>query len=280
MDCDLHIHTINSDGSSSLRDVIYYAKKSGIKNIAISDHDTMQGVMEAINIGEEMGVTVIPAVEITVMDKKRNRPVHILCYYPENTALLEEFLCTTLVNRRTQKLEMIKKVQEIYPLLELDHVLRYARYSQSIYESHIMQSLCDLGYTNTAIGGLMIELLSKNGSCYVPSNYPGIDELLEVLKKVKAVVVIAHPEEFNSFELAEELALEGKIDGLEYDHPRNGVESRKRIKEIAKAHQLIMTGGSDFHGQYAKQVHPLGSYGCDKTVITQMQQIIADKIKC
>ena len=253
MNCDLHIHTVNSDGSMSVKDVIYYAKKTGLKTIAISDHDTMRGVDEATLAGEQLGIRVIPAVETTVTDTKRNRPVHVLCYFPKNKELLTRFLQSTLDSRREQKLEMIQKIQKIYPLLELDHIFRYAKDSQSIYESHIMQSLCDLGYTNTAIGSFMEVLISKKGSCYVPSRYPTIDELLEVLKEVKAVVVIAHPEEFNSFELAKELAKEGKIDGLEYDHPRNGSEARKIIKEIAQEYHLILTGGTDFHGQYAKK---------------------------
>jgi predicted metal-dependent phosphoesterase TrpH len=277
MDCDLHIHTVNSDGSMSVKDVIYYAQKSGLKNIAITDHDTMRGVEEALYLEKSMGIQVIPAVETTVMDTKRNRPVHVLCYFPKNIAILEKFLQRTLDHRRKQKLEMIEKIQKLYPLLELDHIFRYAKYSQSIYESHIMQSLCDLGYTNTAIGTLMEDLISKKGSCYVPSNYPSIEELLEVLEKVKAVVVIAHPEEFDSFELAKELAVSGKIDGLEYDHPRNGVHSRVIIKQIADEYNLILTGGSDFHGQYARQTNLIGSYGCEETVITQMERIKAKK---
>ncbi len=274
MDCDLHIHTVNSDGSMSVKDIIYYAKKSGLKAIAVSDHDTMSGVPEAVREGKRLGIQVIPAVEMTVVDMKRNRPVHILCYLPENVELLSRFLQSTLDNRRTQKLEMIQKIQKIYPLLELEHVFRYAKNSQSIYESHIMQSLCDLGYTNTAIGVLMEELISKKGSCYVPGRYPAIHELLEVLEEVKAVVVIAHPEEFNSFELAQELAREGKIHGLEYDHPRNGEESRKKIKELAQEYHLILTGGSDFHGQYAKKTYPIGSFGCEENVISQIKEIM------
>ncbi len=277
MDCDLHIHTINSDGSMSVKDVVYYAYKSGIKNIAISDHDTLAGVAEAMELGKQFGVRVIPAVEMSVLDKKRNRPVHVLCYFPQNTDLLNSFLQKTLDSRRNQKLEMIEKIQKIYPLLELEHINRYAKNSQSIYESHIMQSLCDLGYSNVAIGKLMEDLISKKGSCYVPTNYSSVEEMLVVIEQVKGVVVIAHPEEYDSFELAEELAKAGRIDGLELDHPRNGEESRRRIKELAAAYNLILTGGSDFHGQYTKQPHPLGSYGCEEKVLEQMEEIIEMK---
>jgi predicted metal-dependent phosphoesterase TrpH len=255
----------------SVRDVIYYAKRSGLKSVAISDHDTMSGVDEAVEEGKTIGINVIPAVETTVIDCKRSRPVHILCYYPQNTKRLQDFLQGTLNNRKIQKLEMIKKIQYQYPLLELEHIERYSKNSQSIYESHIMQSLCDLGYTNIAIGDLMDDLISKRGSCYVPSNYPSVEELLTVMADVKAVVVIAHPEQFDSFELAEELAKEGRIHGLEYDHPRNGDASREKIVELAKNYNLILTGGSDFHGQYSKKPNPIGSFGCDKRIISQLE---------
>lgn len=273
MDCDLHIHSTNSDGSMNVQDIVYYAKKCGLKYIAVSDHDTMHGVQAAIEVGKKIGIEVVPALETTAIDKKRNRSVHILGYYPKYPDILESFLAKTLLNRKEQKLEMIKKIQEYYPLVELKHVERYAKMSQSIYESHIMQTMCDLGYTNTAIGSLMDELISKKGSCYVPSKYPSVDEVIHIMDQARAIIVIAHPEQFDSFELAEELAKSNKIHGLELDHPRNHQISRERIKKLSKQYHLILTGGSDFHGQYSKNPNIIGSFGCSRKVIQQMKDI-------
>lgn len=273
MDCDLHIHTTNSDGSMDVKDVIYYAKKRGLKYIAITDHDTMQGVPEALELGKKFGIQVLPALETTAIDTKRGRSVHILGYLPKYPDLLKSLIAKTLNNRTTQKLGMIKKIQELYPLVELQHIERYSKKSQAIYESHIMQTMCDLGYTGTVIGNLLEELISKNGSCYVPSIYPSVDEVVDTMNKAKAIIVIAHPEQFDSFELAEELAQLHKIHGLELDHPRNGKLGRERIRNLGKKYELILTGGSDFHGQYQKTPNVIGSNGCSEKVVIQMKEM-------
>ena len=75
--------------------------------------------------------------------------------------------------------------------------------------------------------------------------------------------MVAHAEQFDSFELIERYAKEGLLAGIEVWHPRNGTESRQRLLEIAKKYDLLTTGGSDFHGQYTKKPHPLGFCGCE-----------------
>lgn len=273
MDCDLHIHTRYSDGSMSVKDVIYFAAKMGLKYIAITDHDTISNADEAVRLGESAGVKVIPGAEATVLDSKTGRPVHVLCYLPDKKEIIQDFFDKTLAGRRKQKMEMISRVQKLYPLLETERVLEYASESGSIYMPHIMQPLCDLGYTNAAISDFQSSLFSKNGSCYVPDNYLDIEEFLQTAERAGAIVGIAHPQQYDSFELAEELAKEGRTQFIEYDHPRNGAEGRKRIKEIAQKYDLIMTGGSDFHGQYAKNPNPIGSYGCSCDVAEQLLQL-------
>lgn len=269
-ECDLHIHTTYSDGSMPVRDVIYYARKTGLSCIAVTDHDSLYDMDKTVSAGEAAGIRIIPGVEATVRDTRRNRPVHVLCYLPKYPDILQTFLNRTLENRKRQKLQMLAKVKKLYPLLEEDKVLYYARESRSVYEPHIMQPLCDLGYTNAAISTLEEELISKTGSCYVPSIYPDIYELLEYAKKARAFITIAHPGQFDSFDLAEELAEQRLIHALEYSHPRNNGDAQKRILQIAGKYDLLLTGGSDFHGQYAKNPHPLGSFGCSADVVKEI----------
>ena len=260
--CDLHVHTTCSDASRSVREVMEYASQIGLKYIAITDHDTMAGIEEAGELGRALGIRVIPGVEISTKDELTGRSVHMLCYCPKDREVLAGFLSKTLENRRQQKLEMTDKIQKIYPFLTREVVETYAKDSQSIHECHIMQPLCDWGYTNVAIGPLMESLISSKGSCYVPSRYPLTKEAAEAVKKAGGIAVIAHAEQFDSFDLAERYAKEGWIQGIEVNHPRNSEESRKRLRELAKRYDLLVTGGSDFHGQYAKKPNPLGVCGC------------------
>lgn len=260
--CDLHTHTVLSDASRTVEQVMDYARQIGLKYIAITDHDTLAGTEEAVELGEKYGIRVIPGTEISTRDENTGRTVHLLCYRPKDREGLQAFLDETLEHRRRQKLQMAANVQKRYPLLTQELVKEYAENSQSIYECHIMQPLCDLGYTNTAIGELMKSLISSKGSCFVPGKYPTTREAVRAVQEAGGIAVVAHAEQFDSFGLIEEYASKGWLQGVEVNHPRNGEESRRRLRKIAEKYGLLVTGGSDFHGQYARQPHPLGFCGC------------------
>lgn len=276
MFADLHNHSQYSDGSLSVEDIVFYAKRAGLEAIAITDHDTLAGVEPAVRLGKEIGLLVIPGVEITAVDTSTRRPVHLLCYYPKRPQFLQEFLDATLQNRAAQKRAMIEKIQELYPVTT-EHIERYSRHSKSIYESHIMQALADLGYTNVVIGPLMDELISKKGSCYVPSNYPDVAAVLDKIKEAGGIAVMAHPGQFDSLGLLKQLAREKRIHGAEYNHPRNTEADRSKIMRIANRYELILTGGTDFHGQYTKKPHPIGSFPSPPLCVGQLRAL-SDKM--
>lgn len=256
---DLHTHSRKSDGSMYVEDIVAYAKRVKLDYLALTDHDTMAGVPIAMEAGEKLGVQIIPGVEISTKDYQRGRPVHMLCYFPKDTDTLQEELNKTLRSRAETKKQMIEKIMKIYPIT-WEYIARFSRESESIYESHIMQALADHGYTNTVIGGLKDDLISKNGSCYVPNAYPDTREVIRLIRAVGGLAVIAHPGQFDSLELCAELAEKKEIAGIEYAHPRNAEDVKASIKDICTKYDLIMTGGSDFHGQFAKSPHPLDSF--------------------
>ncbi len=260
--CDLHVHTTCSDASRSVLQVMEYAQMIGLTHIAVTDHDTMKGVDLAQEIGREMGIRVIPGVEITTRDEETGRSVHMLCYLPKNREVLEHFLNQTLKKRREQKLKMAEKIQKLYPCLTPQLVEDYARDSASVHECHIMQPLCDMGYTNTAIGSLMESLISSKGSCYVPSRYPSTEEAAKAVREAGGIAVVAHAQQFDSFGMIERYAERHLIHGVEVWHPRNDKTSRERLELLAETYGLLKTGGSDYHGQYARNPKPLGCCGC------------------
>lgn len=218
---------------------------------------------------------IFSGVEITTKDTRRGRPVHLLCYYPKRVELLQSFLDITLKNRAAQKKAMIEKIQKLYPVTT-EHIGRYSKNSRSIYESHIMQALADLGYTNVVIGELMESLISKRGSCYVPSKYPDVFEALEKIKEAGGIAVMAHPGEFRSLDLLEELAREHKIHGAEYNHPKNTDGDKSEIMRIADRYGLILTGGTDFHGQYTKKPYPIGSFPCPPLGVERLRLLSSE----
>lgn len=266
---DLHCHSRYSDGSATVESIVAYARRRGINCLALTDHDTMAGTDEFCACAKEAGITPIPGVECSAWDGERERPVHMLCYLPSDREALQSRLRETLDSRAKTKWMMVEKIMERFPIRRED-VLRYSAGSASVYESHIMQALADQGYTNVVIGPLMDELIGRGGSCYVPNRYPEVRELTEFLRKTGGIPVLAHPGQFDSLALAEELAQKRMIAGIECRHPRNSPETTKAALLLAEKYDLIVTGGSDFHGQFAKRPHPIGACTTDDKQIRRL----------
>ena len=129
---DLHCHSKLSDGSTSLEDIVFYAKRAGLDALAITDHDTLSGASRAQVLGKRYGITVIPGVEISTFDPDTQRRVHILCYLPLKPDRLAGLLSRTLEQRRISGEQMIQKVSRLYPVTR-EHILRYAAASNSIF---------------------------------------------------------------------------------------------------------------------------------------------------
>ncbi len=269
---DLHCHSRFSDGSASIEQIISYAKRACLDYISITDHDTVAGVPLALELGEKAGIGVIPGVECSCRDKSRDRAVHLLCYNPKDFETLERELSKTLESRRQQKLEIIELLKAEYSITKED-VLKFQGESMSIYECHIMQAIANMGYTNTIIDSLMYELMGSEGKYAVPTKYADVYETVKLIKAVGGVTVIAHPEEYNSFELTQELSEKKLIDGIEVFHPRNSQNARIKLLELSKKYNLLITGGSDFHGQFQRKPNPLGTCTIDNEAVIKMLQL-------
>ncbi|MBP0962706.1 MAG: PHP domain-containing protein [Oscillospiraceae bacterium] len=258
---DLHCHSTLSDGSSSLEDLVLYAKNAGLDYIALTDHDTLAGNAQAVALGKRCGVGVIPGVEFSAVDSQRGgRKVHILCYFPRNTQPLEKICRRTLSSRTQAGEEMIRRVMEQYPVTA-ENIARYTSASQSIYKSHIMLALMDLGYTDRVYSDLFHKLFGSDGSCFVPTEYAEVREVVSAIRDAGGLSVMAHPFQYGgSYQLLEELAQTKMIDGVELHHPRAKQKDMELSKEIAERYNLICTGGTDFHGACTSSPNPIGTY--------------------
>lgn len=258
MAADLHCHTRVSDGSDEVEEIIDMAARMGLTALAVTDHDSFAAVARALAYGREKGVEVIPGVEFSTIDSKRGRKAHILCYFSEPTRALRQICETTALRRQQAGEMMVAKTMELYPITR-EMVLRRARGSTNIYKQHVLHALMDAGYSNTVFGELFTKLFHpKRGLAYANVEYPEAVEILPLLHQAGGVAVLAHPGEYNSYELLEELTGLG-LDGVEVWHPRNREGDEERLSEYARAHGLIMTGGTDFHGMYTSRNLPLGT---------------------
>lgn len=276
---DLHCHTTLSDGSLGIEDVISQAKRMGLDFISITDHDTMSSISRAKVLGERYGIQTIPGVELSAWDKKRNRKVHILCYAPQKPDRLEGICIKACEIRKQCANEMVQNVMKLYPITA-ESVMKHATGSKSIFKQHIMHALIDYGYTTHFYGRLNNELFNlETGSCVVEREYPDVNFVLDLIHSARGIAVMAHPLYYNSVELLEELAEKGKIDGVEVNHYTADEQQRAELMKIAEKYDLIVTGGSDFHGLYnAKPTH-IGSNVTDKENLERIIKMANKKDK-
>lgn len=265
MSIDLHCHTRFSDGSVPMPDVVEMASLRGIHILAITDHDTMVGCAAAAELGDQRGVRVIPAVEISCFDNKRGRKVHILCYAPLHPEYIEPIISKTAANRHAATLRSIEKVIQLYPIPR-EMIFHRAEGSEIIYKQHIMQTLMDAGYADEMFGALFRKLFnSRDGLAFERFEYPDVYEVLCAVHKAEGKAVLAHPSEYNSMKLLQELAEQQLLHGVEINYPRNKKEEKAVMREIAARYHLAVTGGTDFHGFYSTRKNPIGTCTTEQT---------------
>ena len=255
---DLHCHTCFSDGSMGVDELVFYARRSGLDFVALTDHDTMAGVSRAEQLGRRYGIGVVGGVELSCWDCRRGRKVHLLCYLPQNPDRLEGRMKRTLESRDRAMRESLRLVMQRYPVTE-ELVMRFAKGSACLYNMHIMRALMELGYTDSLYGGLFRQLLAPGGSCYVPHEYGEVWETARLVRSAGGVCVLAHPSVYDSIELMRELAAQGLLDGIERFHPRVKEQDIPAIDRVVAEYGLIPTGGTDFHGSSTNHPNPLGT---------------------
>lgn len=265
MASDLHCHTKISDGSMGIEDLVALAKRRGIQAISVTDHDTAAGATRAVILGRRVGLKVIHGVELSACDKQRGGKAHLLCYLADTPDRLESVCRAISEQRRKAANEMVRRVMRYYPVTP-EMIVRTATGSTNIYKQHIMHTLMDAGYADRIYGDVYQKLFGENGAARVPITYPDIRDILELAHSAGGIAVLAHPCLYHNEDLLEELTALG-LDGVEVWHPAHTPEQTKFLSAFAREHNLLMTGGSDFHGMYSDVPRPLGSTGIpDKRV--------------
>lgn len=273
---DLHCHTKMSDGSEGMEDVISSAKRLGLDFLSLTDHDTISSFNRSRILGQRYGVQVILGVELSCQDLKRGKRVHMLCYLPEKPDRLEGFCIQVCEKRKKAGKEMLNRLMKYFPITT-DDVTRFSSSSTALYKQHIMHALMCHGYTTRIFGGLYHELFDpKEGQIYVPIEYDDVYKVIDLIHQAHGMAVLAHPYEYDSIDLLQELTAQKLLDGVEVYHSRCSTEGEEWLREFAKAHDLAMTGGSDFHGFYASKPSPLGNR---YTPQEELNQLFAKKEK-
>lgn len=251
---DLHVHSNVSDGTLFPREIVTLAAKKGLKAIALTDHDTVLGVQEAIDAAAELKrkgiqLDVIPGIELSA--SYHGQDIHILGLYVDYKNF--EFLHTldeVMKEREERNIKMCKNLQSAGIDITID-ALREENKDTVITRAHFARFLKDHGYCKTTEDAFK-HFLDSSGPYYVSRNYMNPVEAIQLILCAKGIPVLAHPllyklppEELSS--LISQLKKAGLV-GIETFYSSNIGCDESNVRKLARIHNLVMTGGSDFHG--------------------------------
>jgi fructose-1,6-bisphosphatase/inositol monophosphatase family enzyme/predicted metal-dependent phosphoesterase TrpH len=255
MRADLHVHSLQSDGSYSFEEALARAHKAGLSHISFVDHDDTRGVPEAVALGRRIGLHVIPGVEISAYDFEKKRKVLLLGYSFDLPAKNIERLCTPLREaRNANTIRQIEALRKHGLPISLEDVEKVAGDSPVLYKQHIMLHLIKKGLTDSIYSDLYRELFKGEGPAAGDITYVDVFQALEAIQADGGKAVLAHPGQQNTWDLVPALAEKG-LWGIELHHEDHGPAERKRVAQLAGEYGLSMTGGSDDHGAYGSHFH-------------------------
>lgn len=242
---DLHIHTTASDGNSTPEEIVRSARKHKLEVISITDHDTIRGYREAQKVARTFDdIRLLPGVEITADFNGRECHLLAYCFDPDHLAVRK-----LLVRHYHSRLErgkwIINQLSKEGFDLDIEEVKAEAS-GGNIGRPHIASLLVKKGYV-ASFKEAFIRYLSDNSLGKIYNEYSTCRQVIRIIKKAGGAVVIAHPGNLYSDKELKQL-VEAGVDGVEFLHPSHDYETQKRIEEFAEKYNLLVTGGSDFHG--------------------------------
>jgi len=265
---DMHVHTTASDGMDSPAEVVARAKGLGLEALAITDHDTLDGIEPAMKAGHVYGIEVIPGVELST--ENNGKEIHILGY-------LIELSCKEFIDRislfRSYRVERIEKmVVKLHGLgfpVDMERVMAISG-AGSVGRPHLAAAMVEAGAV-ADLAEAFDKYIGTGCPAYVPRYKVEPVEAVQLIRKAKGIPVFAHPGLSNSSELIPGLVQSGLI-GLEAYHPAHSRELSAYYCRLADEHGLIVTGGSDYHGLGHKEGNVLGMATVSYAVLQEMKK--------
>ncbi|MBI3089935.1 MAG: PHP domain-containing protein [Candidatus Tectomicrobia bacterium] len=241
---DLHMHSTCSDGQRSPAEMVRAAAQVGLDAISLTDHDEVGGLDEAIAEGRACGVEVIPGIELSViMD---GRDIHLLGYFFDHHDLeLRDFIRRFNECRLQRVHAMVRRLAELGAPLEVEAVLAKSTHG-AIGRPHVAAALLEAGHV-ASVSEAFERFIGNDGPAYV-AKYPFTpEEGVQLIHRLGGVTSLAHPGLYPDDGIVERFVTVG-VDGLEIEHPKHTESQRSRFYRIAREHGLLVTGGSDCHG--------------------------------
>jgi hypothetical protein len=247
---DLHLHTTASDGVLTPSQMVNYARSKGLLAIAITDHDTIEGLEEGLLEGERIGLEVIPGIEISAEHSPGS--MHLLGFFLDiHHPTLKERLGYLQRARAERNPRMAEKLNKLGIDITFDEVLKASGGGQ-VGRPHFAQVLMEKGYVRS-FQEAFERFLKKGASAYVEKMRFSAEESIHFINEANGVAVLAHPNtlQVNGYSELENLILrlvKTGLRGIEAYYPEHSALEVAQYKTLAERHGLLVTGGTDYHG--------------------------------
>lgn len=243
--CDLHMHSVCSDGRYLPKDIVKMAKNNNLDYFSLTDHDTLSGIDEALAEATKLGINFIPGIELSTEHNKES--IHVLGFFrksdyknSELNSILNEFK-ENRIKRAYTIVDNLKKYHNIE--IDINKVLSGGR--DTIARPHIAKAIIDSGYPYNH-EYIFQNFIGNDCKSYVPSTKISTKEGIELLKKYNAIVFLAHPVLVRKTNINDLLDL--GFDGLEAVYYQNKAVDTTKFIQLAKKRNLFISCGSDCHG--------------------------------
>lgn len=267
---DFHVHTNSSDGILSPREVVKRAHLNGVSYLAITDHDTILGIDEALDEAKKYDIKIIPGIELSTNFKGES--IHVLGFFKDDSYRSKEFivLLDSIKNRRVQRAqEMVNKLKTHCNInISFDNVLKHGK--EIIARPHIAKEIIASGY-NYSFDYIFDNFIGKDKPAYVPTNKLSTAEGVEILHRFDALAILAHPVLIKNSKVSEFLAF--NIDGIEAVYFQNTKADEDSLINFADEHNLLITGGSDCHGDFVNDKRH-GDIGAMPLPISYLEKLL------
>jgi hypothetical protein len=240
---DLHSHSTASDGSRAPRDVVLEAKRVGLAALALTDHDTLSGVGEALTAGAELGVRVVTGVELSAVEE--DTETHILGLHLSDTRALEARLVSLRDMRRTRAERIVVRLNELGVRIEFSAVLEQAA-GGAIGRPHVARAMIAEGWA-IDFRDAFDRYLGNGRPAFVAKERLAVTDAIDLIHAAGGLAILAHPGSSGTRERIAAFVAQG-MDGVEVRHPSHSSEDVARLLALVEHFSLVPSGGSDWHG--------------------------------
>jgi predicted metal-dependent phosphoesterase TrpH len=271
---DLHSHTTASDGALTPRELVRKAARHGVRVLAVTDHDTTDGLADALDEAAALSITIVPGLEINC--DVEGAEIHVLGYYPDyEAAWFQDFL-------RDQREERVARIHRIAArLAELGLPIDPAEVFALVKEGspgrpHVAQVMVGRGYVRS-VREAFDRYLHSGGPASAPRRRLTPVEAVQVIRRARGVPVFAHPGLAGRDDAIPELVTAGLL-GIEARYAEHSAAQTSGYLELCRRYGLIATGGSDYHGAHTGRTNPPGTPAVPMVVWHELRER-ADALK-